>query len=238
MSSSRSLLHHSSANSRQCRALARRPPILEVRGDFTDAAPARLRAARAAPLPDRAGADRCCGCAQAVPAAVLARVPGADWRPGGRCYRGGLVSVPRFGPANQSIPRPVGFLPKSPMARTCNADVAARVDEMARLELAGKRRVLRRPVAILLRAWTSAWVAQRRTWHLPAVPDAAGRAPRLATCAQGFWRRYAGTLQRQLASLPEPYRRGPWRGPSWRDRAGSPAPSRAPWVEGELRGFA
>ena len=26
----------------------------------------------------------------------------------------------------------------------------------------------------------------------------------LATCAQGFWRRYAGTLQRQLA-LPEPY---------------------------------
>ena len=63
----------------------------------------------------------------------------------------------------------------------------------------------------------------------------------LATCAQGFWRRYAGTLQRQLA-LPEPYHVACGVALGYEDEA---APinalrsTRAPWADwGELRGFA
>lgn len=63
----------------------------------------------------------------------------------------------------------------------------------------------------------------------------------LATCAQGFWRRYAGTLQHQLA-LPEPYHVACGVALGYEDEA---APinalrsTRAPWAEwGELRGFA
>ena len=62
----------------------------------------------------------------------------------------------------------------------------------------------------------------------------------LATCAQGFWRRYAGTLQQQLG-LPEPYRVAFGVALGYEDAA---APintlrsSRAPWAEwGEMRGF-
>lgn len=62
----------------------------------------------------------------------------------------------------------------------------------------------------------------------------------LATCAQGFWRRYAGTLQRQLA-LPEPYHVACGVALGYEDEA---APinalrsTRAPWADwGELRGF-
>ncbi|WP_201025154.1 nitroreductase family protein [Pseudomonas aeruginosa] len=62
----------------------------------------------------------------------------------------------------------------------------------------------------------------------------------LATCAQGFWRRYAGTLQQQLG-LPEPYRVAFGVALGYEDAA---APintlrsSRAPWGEwGEMRGF-
>ncbi|WP_312792942.1 nitroreductase [Diaphorobacter nitroreducens] len=62
----------------------------------------------------------------------------------------------------------------------------------------------------------------------------------LATCAQGFWRRYAGTLQRQLG-LPEPYRVAFGVALGYEDAA---APintlrsSRAPWGEwGQMRGF-
>ena len=62
----------------------------------------------------------------------------------------------------------------------------------------------------------------------------------LATCAQGFWRRYAGTLQQQLR-LPEPYRVAFGVALGYEDAA---APintlrsSRAPWAEwGEMRGF-
>lgn len=63
----------------------------------------------------------------------------------------------------------------------------------------------------------------------------------LATCAQGFWRRYAGTLQQQL-NLPEPYRVAFGVALGYEDPA---APinalrsTRAPWAEwGELRGLA
>ena len=63
----------------------------------------------------------------------------------------------------------------------------------------------------------------------------------LATCAQGFWRRYAGTLQRALA-LPEPYHVACGLALGYEDEA---APinalrsTRAPWADwGELRGFA
>ena len=63
----------------------------------------------------------------------------------------------------------------------------------------------------------------------------------LATCAQGFWRRYAATLQRQLA-LPEPYHVACGLALGYEDEA---APinalrsTRAPWADwGELRGFA
>ncbi len=62
----------------------------------------------------------------------------------------------------------------------------------------------------------------------------------LATCAQGFWRRYSGTLQRQLA-LPEPYHIACGVALGYEDQA---APvnalrsTRAPWAEwAELRGF-
>ncbi|GAA3994074.1 nitroreductase [Comamonas faecalis] len=62
----------------------------------------------------------------------------------------------------------------------------------------------------------------------------------LATCAQGFWRRYAGTLQQALA-LPEPYHVACGVALGYEDRA---APintlrsTRAPWEEwAELRGF-
>ena len=62
----------------------------------------------------------------------------------------------------------------------------------------------------------------------------------LATCAQGFWRRYAGTLQQQLG-LPEPYRVAFGVALGYEDAA---APintlrsSRAPWAEwGGMRGF-
>lgn len=63
----------------------------------------------------------------------------------------------------------------------------------------------------------------------------------LATCPQGFWRRYVGTLQRELA-LPQPYRVAFGVALGYEDTA---APinalrsTRAPWAEwGELRGFA
>lgn len=62
----------------------------------------------------------------------------------------------------------------------------------------------------------------------------------LATCPQGFWRRYATTLQREL-QLPEPYRVAFGVALGYEDES---APintlrtPRAPWAEwGELRGF-
>ncbi|MBS0291625.1 MAG: nitroreductase [Proteobacteria bacterium] len=62
----------------------------------------------------------------------------------------------------------------------------------------------------------------------------------LATCAQGFWRRYASTLQSALA-LPEPYHVACGVALGYEDKA---APinalrsTRAPWEEwAELRGF-
>ena len=62
----------------------------------------------------------------------------------------------------------------------------------------------------------------------------------LATCAQGFWRRYASAVQRSLG-VPEPYRVafGVALGYEDRDAPINAMPStRAPWAEwGELRGF-
>ena len=62
----------------------------------------------------------------------------------------------------------------------------------------------------------------------------------LATCAQGFWRRYAGALQ-PLLGQPEPYRVACGVALGYEDEA---APinalrsTRAPWADwGELRGF-
>lgn len=62
----------------------------------------------------------------------------------------------------------------------------------------------------------------------------------LATCAQGFWRRYASTLRGALP-LPAPYEVAFGVALGWEDTA---APinrlrtPRAPWQEwGELRGF-
>ena len=62
----------------------------------------------------------------------------------------------------------------------------------------------------------------------------------LATCPQGFWRRYTGTLQGAL-QLPEPYRVAFGVALGYEDTAapinGLRTP-RAPWAEwGELRGF-
>lgn len=62
----------------------------------------------------------------------------------------------------------------------------------------------------------------------------------LATCAQGFWRRYAATLQQQLG-LPEPYRIAFGVALGYEDTSApinSLRTPRAPWAEwGELRGF-
>jgi len=63
----------------------------------------------------------------------------------------------------------------------------------------------------------------------------------LATCAQGFWRRYASALQ-PLLGQPEPYHVACGLALGYEDEA---APinalrsTRAPWADwGELRGFA
>lgn len=62
----------------------------------------------------------------------------------------------------------------------------------------------------------------------------------LATCAQGFWRRYASTLQRELA-LPEPYHVACGVALGYEDQAApinTMRSTRAPWEEwAELRGF-